>query len=152
MSGEIALTSQQDAERFLKKALDSTSAITTYIIIDGLDECVTGEMITIVTAMTAIAESLNMTTPATCRLFFTSRNERAISRALSKATGLQIRPQDNAGDMKKYTEVWSTRIQAKFALTDLKRQELQSSILSGADGICGAFLSFRFFLTVRFQF
>lgn len=135
MCGGIALTSEQDAEKFMTQTLGGSSASTTYIIIDGLDECAAGEIISTVTTLTTIAESLNVVTPATCRLFFTSRNERAISRVLSKAAGLQIRPKDNEGDIKQYTVVWSTRIQAKFALTEIMRQGLESNILSRADGM-----------------
>lgn len=143
MCGEVALTSEQDAGKLMKQTLDGSSASTTYIIIDGLDECGTQEIISIVTTLTTIAESLNVVTPATCRLFFTSRNERVISRALAKATGLQIRPKDNEGDIKEYTAVWSTRIQAKFALTEIKRQELESNILSRAGGMDTIYWTFH---------
>lgn len=105
LSGDIALTSEKDAEAFLKSTLDGSSATTTYIIVDRLDECDTGAIIRIAATLTTIAESLNVAMPATCRLLFTSRNERAISRALLNAVGLQIRPKDNEGDIKEYTEV-----------------------------------------------
>jgi len=134
-SGGIALTSEHDAEKLMKNALVGSSGTTIYIIIDGLDECGTAEIIRIVTTLTTVAESLNVATPATCRLLFTSRSEKVISRVLSKAARLQIRPKDNEADMKEFTEVWSTRIQVKFALTDFKRRELESNILSRADGM-----------------
>lgn len=135
LSGERTLTS--DAEKFLGYTIGGSLATTTYIIIDGLDECDTEEMVSIVTTLNTVAEPLNTANPAACRLFFTSRNEAAISRALStwKAVRLQIRPKDNEKDIKEYTELWSAKIQARFELTNVERRELESRLLSRADGM-----------------
>ena len=133
--GGITLVSRKDAEELLNLVLAESSSNSTYIIIDGLDECDIKEMTTIVTTLTTTAESVNATSPGFCRLFFTSRDENAIRRLLSSVETLQIRPKDNQRDIKAYTHTWSIKIQEKFALSESKRQELEESVISRANGM-----------------
>ena len=133
-TGGITLVSHKNAEDFLDFVVTGTSS-STYIIVDGLDECDTPEMTTIVTILTKLAKSFNTTSPGSCRLFFTSRDENTIRRLFSNAAKLRIRPKDNQQDIKAYTHIWSLKIQEKFALSDIQRQNLERSLITRTNGM-----------------
>ena len=133
--GDTHLTSRNDAEKLLRAVLTGSSASHTYIIVDGLDECASPEDITkVITTLTRIAEDLNATSPGAYRLFFTSTDENVVRQQLRKAVKLKIRPQDNKQDIKHYTTVWCSKIQNKFQLSNEERQEIESNVMSKAQG------------------
>jgi len=135
--GEPGLHVEGDAKCLLNKILAATSAIVTYIIIDGLDECEADQARSVITTLTTIMESLNSTpeTQGSCRIFFTSRDENHIRRQLKTAQKVKIRPTDNEKDMRNYAQTQATQIQQTFALSAMERQELVNGVMSRANGM-----------------
>ena len=142
-TGGITLVSRKDAEDFLSFVLTGSTSNSTSIVVDGLDECDIKEMTTIVTTLTNLATSFNTTSPGSCRLFFTSRDENGIRRLLSNSAKLRMKPKDNKQDIKTYTHIWSVKIQQKFTLSEIQRQDLEQSLIARANGMSYLYISYN---------
>lgn len=135
-SEDARLSSRSEAIKLLNCVLEGSSATHTYFIVDGLDECATSEtIINIIDTLNKIIEPLNRGSPGAFRLFYTSRDENIIRKQFSKAIKLKIKPADNEQDIKHYATHWSSKIQNKFELSNDERQDLESNIMSKANGI-----------------
>ena len=135
-SNDAHLSSQNEAKELLKCVLEGSSASHTFLIIDGLDECVTpDDIINVIATINELTEPLNIVSPGTYRLFFSSTDENIIQNQLLKAVKLEIQPKDNEQDIKHYITCWSSKIQKRFGLSDDEHQGLVSSVMSKTNGI-----------------
>jgi hypothetical protein len=134
-TSQPGLTVGSDAKSLLTKTLTAISAMVTYIIIDGLDECEADQVRSVIATLTTIMESMSSQTKGSCQIFFTSRDENHIRRQLTKAQKVKIRPKDNEEDMRNYAQIQANQIQRKFELSDIEWQELMNGVTSRANGI-----------------
>lgn len=84
-TGEPGLTIGSDAKRLLSKTLAATSAMVTYIVIDGLDECEPDQIKSVIDTLTAIIGSVTGDPRQLSNLFYQPRR-RPYSQATYKGS------------------------------------------------------------------
>ncbi|KAF8459944.1 hypothetical protein BDZ91DRAFT_785581, partial [Kalaharituber pfeilii] len=130
-SGEITLKASNLLLELLEVAMKNSK--TSYVIIDGLDECEKTERRKIISTLQSISESINQQVPGTIRLLFISTNEPDIRRQLSSIVKIQLKPNDD--DIRQYTTVWTAKIQKRFRLSDAETDNIIAKVLERAQGM-----------------
>ncbi|KAF8444436.1 hypothetical protein BDZ91DRAFT_853780 [Kalaharituber pfeilii] len=130
-SGEITLKASNLLVELLEVAMKDSK--TSYVIIDGLDECEKTERRKIISTLQSISEAINQQVPGTIRLLFISTNEPDIRRRLSSIVKIQLKPNDN--DIRQYTTVWTAKIQKRFRLSDAETDNIIAKVLERAQGM-----------------
>ena len=130
-SGQVSLLSTQMCEDLLKVCLETISK-TTYIIIDGIDECSMSERKAIISTFTSIIEK--DPTPGRLRGLFVSQHENDIKRLFRTASELRLTDAHNKSDIETFAYKWSLEIQQKFELNEKARAYIVSAVCNGAEG------------------
>ncbi|KAF8459959.1 hypothetical protein BDZ91DRAFT_766642 [Kalaharituber pfeilii] len=127
-SGEITLKASNLLVELLEVAMKDSK--TSYVIIDGLDECEKTERRKIISTLQSISEAINQQVPGTIRLLFISTNEPDIRRRLSSIVKIQLKPNDD--DIRQYTTIWTAKIQKRFRLSDAETDNIIAKVLERA--------------------
>ncbi|KAF8454286.1 hypothetical protein BDZ91DRAFT_562030 [Kalaharituber pfeilii] len=130
-SGEMILKSSKLLVELLEIAIKDSKP--SYIVIDGLDECEKTERMRVISTLKRIAEMTNQQAPGAVRLLFVSTPEGDIKRQLSNFVKVQLKPDD--ADLRQYTEMWGIKIQERFTLSDIERDDLVTKVLERAQGM-----------------
>lgn len=132
ISGESVLESLVLARELLEVSLKSLGTV--YVIIDGLDECDKSEQKQIITWFRSIIESRSEADSESIRCLFFSQDNGVVGKLLSKTPVIRINPKDTKEDIQRYNALWSVKIQEKFGLPDLTRENIALKVTEAADG------------------
>jgi hypothetical protein len=146
-SGQPSLVSLKLCEDLLKTVLSTIS--TTYLIIDGIDECILPERKAILSFFTAMIDADE--TPGRLRGMFVSQDENDIKKLLRAASVVRLQVGDNKSDIKGYATQWSLKIQEKFELSSDEQNYIVIEVCRRAQGEPNllAFLQARSLTRVR---
>ncbi|KAI1410433.1 hypothetical protein F5Y13DRAFT_167760 [Hypoxylon sp. FL1857] len=112
MSGEIELTSKTTAEELLRTALNNCG--TTYIIIDGIDECNRENRKEISTFFQSVVDELPPGDIGAIRCLFVSQDDGIARKDLGMVPSIKITSSDNKNDLQSFANVWHKRIEDRF--------------------------------------
>jgi hypothetical protein len=132
-SGEPTLSSSGLAKQLLELFCDELPKI--FIIIDGLDECHPSERKQTMATLRALVAHCEAYQPGKLRLLILSQYFVDIKNALSPSAVISLSSKDNEGDIKRYTKVWSSKIQQNFDLADDQALYIEDAVLARAQGI-----------------
>lgn len=111
-SGEIMLTSKANARDLLHIALSSCG--TTYVILDGIDECDRNDRKDIATWFQSVVAQLNLGSQEIIRCLFISQDDGIARKDLSTIPSIKIMPSDTKDDLGAFARFWHARIEDKF--------------------------------------
>lgn len=112
LSGEPSLRTRSLAKELLDVALCCSK--TTYVIIDGLDECDRKERKDIASFFRAAVESSPPDDMDRIRCLFVCQDDGAARHDLANITSIGIRPSDTKNDIQNFSEIWKTKIEQKL--------------------------------------
>ncbi|KAI1387872.1 uncharacterized protein F4822DRAFT_294625 [Hypoxylon trugodes] len=112
ISGEVELTSKTMAKDLLCTALNSCG--TTYIILDGLDECGRESRKEITTWFESIIDDLPPADVGTIRCLFVSQDDGVARKDFALVPSIKIQPSDNKSDLRNFAEAWHKRLEERF--------------------------------------
>ncbi|KAK8044973.1 hypothetical protein PG993_004997 [Apiospora rasikravindrae] len=110
-NGEAVLTSSSDAEKLLDLALRSRK---TYLILDGIDECVRDERKKICSWFSKTVNSLERTKADEIRCIFVSQDDGIARKDLSALSTISITTKNTERDIHSYSNGWQAKIEQKF--------------------------------------
>jgi hypothetical protein len=113
-SAETKLESLAVLRAILRTVLLGTENLA--IVIDGLDACAPAERHRTLSYLLPVVEEANRDSPGSVRLLFTSQDVADLRSLLRKAEVMTLTAQDNAADIRSYTEYRASQIQARFDL------------------------------------
>jgi hypothetical protein len=129
-SGQPSLVSPKLCENLLKTVLTTISK--TYLIIDGIDECIPSERKAILSYFTAIIDADVI--PGRLRGLFVSQDENDIKKLLRAASTVRLQLSDNKSDIKGYATQWSLKIREKFKLSPDEQNHIALEVCRRAQG------------------
>ncbi|KAI9685458.1 MAG: hypothetical protein M1822_004589 [Bathelium mastoideum] len=132
-SGEFPLTNRNLAEELLITSMKNCQTV--YMVLDGLDECETGERRSIIKSARSSIESLPFTDLGKIRCLFISQDDQAASRDFSGMPYFKIDASHNIRDIQKYTQYWVTEIGEKLGLPSSAQSSLANTVVDNADGM-----------------
>lgn len=132
LSGEPVLESLTLAKELLETALKSLEKV--YVIIDGIDECEKNERERIIMWFRSTIDSLPANESESLRCLFLSQDDGVIGKLLSKTPVIRISLEDTSDDIRRYTTVWSQKIQARFGISDADRKDIAAIVAERAKG------------------
>ncbi|KAF3800389.1 Vegetative incompatibility protein HET-E-1, partial [Colletotrichum gloeosporioides] len=130
-STDATLTTISHLEELLQIGIKNTAS--TYIILDGLDECPVEETKAICSWFRKLVEDQPNANPDQIRCLFVSQDEKTTRQALSDIASLKIRASDNMEDIAEFSLHWALRIKKRFGLRDEERV----SIAKKVPDVCG---------------
>ena len=104
-----------------------------YVIIDGLDECDTGEWQQLVELFQRVIKNLG-TDSARLRVLFVSQHTNQIEKVFKATPSVKITPRDNEDDIKVYTRRRTTDIGVRFGLNDKQVEDIAAETCREAAG------------------
>ena len=131
-SGEAILSDMEMAQDLLQIALESQR--TTYITIDGIDECDREERKIICSWFCDQVHKLPKQDCGNLRCLFVSREDGPAKKDLRTVPAIKVRPIDIANDVKQYILFWKTEIEAKHGIIDDRERPLVTTILASTQG------------------
>ena len=131
-SGEDVLSSDDLAAEILREVLHNCE--TTYIVLDGLDECEREGRRRIASIFQDLCESLPVRDLYRCRCIFISQDDSAARKDFAKIPAFKITPSETSRDIKTYSAAWSRKIRHKFDLSDEREQHISNLITEAAAG------------------
>ncbi len=111
-SAESKLESPAVLKDLLQTVLKGANRLT--IVINGLDECNEPQRKLTLAYLLPLIDEVNRNSPGSVRVLFTSQDVADMRKQLRKAELIALMAQDNAADVRAYTEHWALRIQARF--------------------------------------
>ncbi|KAF2680111.1 hypothetical protein K458DRAFT_393383 [Lentithecium fluviatile CBS 122367] len=133
-SGQPTLQTATLARKLLKLTVKNHQKV--YIIIDGIDECDSGEeRRNIVTTFGALCQPLNPNDVVPLRCLFVSQDDRSAQKDFSGMAALRMTEADMKKDIKAYASIWSSKIREKFELSLKRQKKIEDEITDNAEGM-----------------
>lgn len=107
----------------------------TYIVIDGIDECLRDERKSITSWFRKLVENLPPANAESIRCLFVSQDDGIARKDFAGLSTITIRSQDNKVDIHEYSSVRAERIKEKFGCSDEIRNNIATTITDTAEGI-----------------
>jgi hypothetical protein len=136
-SGEVNLITTSLAEQLLNLFCQKISKV--YIVIDGLDECDTGQQRLVLSFFTKMVAQCDEYDPGKLRFLVVSQDSKDIAKALHPAPIVKLSAKDNKDDITKFVSKWCKKIQEKFELDRNKIEEIQDITCIRAQGMVTRF-------------
>lgn len=114
--GESTISKEQTAKRLVNLICHDGGQ--TYLVIDGVDECMPDEQKSALTFLSGLVQEVDQKSPGKLRLMVISQNEPEIRRALIGAAELELEKTHNGNDIQTYAGELTARIGSKFELDD----------------------------------
>lgn len=131
-SGEAILSDPDMAKELLEIALDSRQ--TTYIIIDGIDECERQQKKLICSWFIDQVDKLPKEDLGNLRCLFVSRKDGHATKDLGMLPAIELRPIDMQEDVRRYIQAWGRKIEDKHGKIDSERYPWADAIMAGTQG------------------
>lgn len=112
LSGDPSLRTKSLARELLDVALNCSK--TTYLVIDGLDECDRKDRKDIASYFKNAVQSLPRHDMDAIRCFFVCQDDAAARQDLTNIPSIGIRPADTKNDIHNFAQVWKTKIEGKL--------------------------------------
>ncbi|KAH7163352.1 hypothetical protein B0J13DRAFT_634582 [Dactylonectria estremocensis] len=132
-SGEAVLRDASMTKELLDVALDSQK--TTYIVIDGIDECGRDERKEICTWFTERIHKLEKTDFGNLRCLFVSQEDGIAKKDLAMISAIKILPSHVHKDIRRYIESWRMKIEEKHGHLDPAEHPLTDIIMASTRGM-----------------
>ncbi|KAH7022148.1 hypothetical protein EDB80DRAFT_694105 [Ilyonectria destructans] len=132
-SGEAILRDTSMAKELLDVALDSDK--TTYIIIDGIDECRREERKEICSWFSERVNKLGKDDHGNIRCLFVSQEDGIAKKDLVMVPAIKILPTHVHKDIRRYVDSWRDKIELKHGQLDPAVHPLTDMIMSSARGM-----------------
>jgi hypothetical protein len=133
-SGQTTLSTDSLAKDLLDTMTKSFHKL--YIVIDGIDECDRDDRKQIVSVFEEIWESLAPDIADSLRCLFISQDDSPARKDFAQMASLKVTESDSRQDIRSYADHWSSKMQAKFALTQARQKYIEDVITEKAEGIC----------------
>ncbi|KAI9150828.1 Transcriptional regulator CRZ1 [Paramyrothecium foliicola] len=133
LSGEIVLTTPDLTDELLSQALDNSK--TTYIILDGLDECPREERKSIAQRFKNLIEDLPPNDSDRLRCLFVSQDDGAARKDFAGIACIKIRTEDTDADIKEYSRIEARKLKRSLDMTDEEASEIASKVAGAAEGL-----------------
>ncbi len=130
-SGQVSLVASQMCRELLETALRTVSK-KTYIIIDGIDECVATERKAILSFLTPIVETEGIS--GQLRALIVSQDENDIRKLLKGASVLKLTDTHIRSDIEEFAKDWCLKIQQKFGLSIATTEYIKTAVCEGSEG------------------
>lgn len=131
-SGQNRLSTDALAKELLETVIRNYEKL--YVVIDGIDECDREQRRDIVSTFETCWESLPPDDADSLRCLFTSQDDSAARKDFAKMVSIKITENDTKRDIRTYAIHRSSEIQAKFSLTEERRQYVEDMITEKAEG------------------
>lgn len=131
-SGEAILRDTSMAKELLDVALDFDK--TTYIIIDGIDECIREERKEICSWFSERVNKLGKDDHGNIRCLFVSQEDGIAKKDLAMVPAIKILPSHVHKDIRRYVDSWRVKIEEKHGPLDPAVHPLTDIIMSSARG------------------
>ncbi len=131
-SAEAKLESPAALKELFQTVLRGATQVA--IVVDGLDECDEAERKQTLAFLRPLLDDANRDSPGSVRALFTSQDVADMRRHLRQAEVLVLTAQDNAEDIRAYTEYWAARIQARFNLPGDEVRRITEHVTETAKG------------------
>ncbi|KAK4221419.1 hypothetical protein QBC38DRAFT_492123 [Podospora fimiseda] len=133
-SGEAILLDRTMTKALLQIALVEPQK-TTYIIIDGIDECSRDERKEICSWFCTSVHGIPKEDFGALRCLFVSQEDGAAKKDLGMIPSIKMQASNTRDDIKRYVECWQKKIESKHGVLDTKKHPLVNSIMSSAQGM-----------------
>ena len=131
-SGEAVLLDDDMAKSLLTVALDSK--LTTYIIIDGIDECKRDERREICSWFCERVNELPKEELGNLRCLFVSQEDGLAKKDLSMIPQIKMLPAHTNADIRRYVDSWRVKIEVKHGKVNGDNYSLTDTIMSVTRG------------------
>ena len=91
---------------------------TTFIVVDGIDECVQGERIVLLSVLQELVDACELKEPGFVRLLVVSQDEPDIRRSLRSNAEIALGMSDNLVDISAFVRHWCQKLQQKFGIDE----------------------------------
>ena len=105
-----------------------------YILLDGIDECATGEEKKITAWLLKVLQTVNKDNPGRVRGVLISQRDAALGRLLRGASVISLDTSEHQKDIEAYCLGWSSRIKGKFDIEMTSAKQIAASVAAQADG------------------
>jgi hypothetical protein len=110
------------------------SSKSTFVIVDGLDECKKGEAEKVVSWFTSMLREKPTADSGSIRLLFVSQRDGTLDKMLSKASTISLENDEHQKDIESYARYWSSKIRQKFNITIDQENDIATRVGRSAAG------------------
>lgn len=132
LSGEPLLLTKALARELLDVAIACSK--TTYLIIDGLDECERKERKEITSFLREAVHSLPPSDMDAIRCLFVCQDDSAARKDLADIPSIKICPSDIKSDIENFSETWKARIELKLGSLQSTGYDIVKIVTAKAQG------------------
>ncbi|KAF4883968.1 Vegetative incompatibility protein HET-E-1 [Colletotrichum fructicola] len=132
-STEAILTTVSDVEELLRTGITNTSS--TYIILDGIDECPREERQVISRWFRQLVEDQPQADPDKIRCLFVSQDDGIARKDFRDVASFKIKAGDNREDIVQFSLQWAMKIQQRFRLEEKERVSIAQRIPDVCQGM-----------------
>lgn len=131
-SSELTLESSGLLKDLMEMSLKSSAS--TYIIIDGLDECERGESEIFIAWFTSMIGIITKDNPGAFRLLCISQRDDILIKLLAKAPVLPLDAVEHQKEIESYALHWTLKIRQKFDISALMEKQIATRVAVRAGG------------------
>ncbi len=131
-SSEVSLESPALLKELVETSLKSCTGV--FILIDGIDECATGEEKKVTAWLLKVIQTINKDNPGSVRGLLISQRDAALERLLTSASVISLDTSEHQKDIEAYCLGWSSQIEEKFDVERTSANQIATSVAAQADG------------------
>lgn len=129
----VNLRSTKTLEKYVKAALESYRI--SYVVLDGLDECVSGDATKSVGLFSSLVNGGLSDTTAILRVIFCGRRDGVLDKLLSNQPSISLEASGHFEDIHRYCQGLCKLIREKFGIPQSMEEEIVLRVTNKAHGI-----------------